>query len=561
MSIVEITSCEVLNDKLITDRVVLLLATSDSHIGKWIMDLGGKVNDFEILETMGVKNNNLTIKIFNKEYTLPCNNQDGLRMMIYSPTHTRNAKWGGWYPIGEAMCDGVFKSHRVQLEYDWEKPKVTAKFKVFQSTFTPPQIISKTESKFAGEELEYEQGLRYFFPRLSRVHQQFIASQSGYIPRDLFYIDEERITTDGFLRALLKRGGWDEKSNLKDQICQVILSVTSWITTECDYQPDFIQLKGGGQLDVENFDKCGVVNLKVGDCEDLAWFVSKILLEIQKSQIVPALECFVITNCLVQAQAPQFKKNNGNVEIKEEPFKSKEEEKHIEELMDCYHMTCILFPVWEFSKMTENGKDKGKIQIQLPKLRGLEEKYQELKDVHLLVAEGTVCCYPDIFQSELIEATELDEIVNNLGGDEMRCIPIFENCKDRTGAIYGAIVEVITPFLIGKEHQIMTFFPCIHLGGSDYAAPLISHYKENCDSIFFLPGMDVTDVLNDEEFKKKKENELPLRCFKDDYFNMEGFKLEGGWIDQYLRVVQTRNKTEIKDPSVKGIYYKQLKRR
>jgi hypothetical protein len=137
----------------------------------------------------------------------------------------------------------------------------------------------------------------------------------------------------------------------------------------------------------------------------------------------------------------------------------------------------------------------------------------------------------------------------------MRCIPIFDNCKERTGAIYGAIVEVITSDLIEKS-GVMTFFPCIEWEKDYYAAPLISHYRENYKDMFFLPGMDVSDVLNDEEFKKKQKNEMPLRCFEKGYFKFDKFKLKGKWVDNYLRVVQTRKKTEIKDPSVEGIYYK-----
>lgn len=542
---------DILNNKIITDKARLLFATADSDLAIFTLNIKEESAEvqFYCLKTPGERPNHFILRLYSKDYKIPCLEKSDIRMRIYTPTNTRSGKGLGWFPIGDAMQDGNFISTITQLEYDWKQPKSTIKI-VSPLQYILPMLLTPVETDFADEECSKERALDYFYSRLKTVHQKFIAYRTGYIPRDLFYLKpDRRITDDDFLQRLLSRGGYDNTVSPKEQMCQIILSVTSWVTTRCEYQPDFLQLNEGGELDIENFDKCGIVNLKVGDCEDLAWFVSQMLLELQDSLICPpVLQDYVITNCLVQAQAPQFKKNSGNVEITTGVLESLDEEKRIEQSMDCYHMTCILFPVSEFKAMVEKGK-KGMpppVSMVTAKIRDL---IAEKEKVHLLIAEGTVCCYPNIFETGLIEPAELDKITNGLKANEqIRCIPVFDNCLNRTGAIYGAIVEVITPYYIGTANQVMTFFPCIAVEGKEYAAPLINHYQNNCNDIMFLPGADVSPVLNDETCRKKMKNEMPLKLFTAADISGEIVGLKGlPWKDKYLKVIQTKEKTQIQD--------------
>lgn len=401
---------------------------------------------------------------------------------------------------------------------------------------TPPPLL-----KYIEDQKTYRDTFK--FPRSSfkYISHPRIAVHSGYIPRDLFYLKGGTKSPDEFLKGLLEIGfcgekvvKWEElktnKGKFKEYTERIIFSVTHY--TQCDilYQPDIC-----GGVRCEYFSKGLLRVLKRGDCEDLAWFCSSILENLQERRLSgdPLLDLctkvmsgYIITNCLVQGTAPQCRNTTSNLHLVPCPFLSVEKEEELLDEMGVFHMTCILYPR---NKWVGGGK-----MLYTYLTEG------ELKELSLrrFYCEGTACVGENPDEKLDINESLIDELCSV-------CLPVGKETKN-SSLIYGAEIDVITRFFIKNNlsPKCLTFI-CSSKHG---ISPEECHW--GYDEFKFIPTKDFP--LIDEN---RCHRDLPtpieklpdgfnerLRLFKEKYEKIGFFE------NRFIIKLSDGGKGDIKSP-------------
>lgn len=403
--------------------------------------------------------------------------------------------------------------------------------------------------------IKLQQGYRNTlpFPRsdFNYISHPSIALHCGEVPRDLFYLKSyPKKTSDEFLDSLLQVGflgcsipKWEDLDvHLYVRTMQhIIFSITHFIQCDILYQPDRIQLQSG-RKQCEYFSKGLLRTLKVGDCEDLAWFCSMLLESIQDRPLcdkyplldlaTKCLDAYIIANCLVQGTAPEFRKSRQNVHMLQSEFTSKEDEQLLWNKMDVFHMTCFLYPKSEFKECVERTGEKCVV----------EYKYLTKIPPSLprLYAEATACV------GELPEEKVLSPQEELLCTEDCICLPVGKESPNST-LIYGAEIDIITNYFIkhNLEPKCLTFICALRVNDELIVAPEECHWGTG--KYHFIPTLPFPHSLSAGRYHL--DIPLPLETkppgFLKDLRGLRG-ELKGTFFSQRFKTIFS--KQGIKSP-------------
>jgi hypothetical protein len=452
----------------------------------------------------------------------------------------------GWCLLGqgEFLNNGICKLRHTPLELEHKTgPGLEVRLKGGNNRSLPkPSIELET---YSSKQKNWREKLNFPQSSFSVISHPRIALHCGYVPRDLFYLKYQRKASDEFLNGLLQVGfcgskelSWEKvkkSRNLYVRVMQMIIfSITHYIQCDIRYQPDRISLQRGESKQCEYFSKGLLRVLKVGDCEDLAWFASSLLETIQDRKIdgkyplldlaTRCLDAYIVCNCLVQGTAPDFRKSSSNLHILPlDPFKSAAREMEKEDEMDVFHMTCFLYPKLEFRDcVRRSGREDCTVKYEY-----LTQQEDEMMKLPRLYAEATACVgeYPE---EEVMSLREEETLCS----EQCICLPIGKESPNST-LIYGAEIDIITRYFIKNDlsPKCLTFVSALEVVVDDitlWVAPEECHWGTG--KYHFIPSLDFPCNLGDEKYSR--DIPLPLetlpRTFDDDLVKLQAYLHEKG---------------------------------
>jgi hypothetical protein len=364
-------------------------------------------------------------------------------------------------------------------------------------------------ASFLGAERAIVEKEEFIDPGLKNVHQYLIGCTAGVMPRDLFYLDMDHPQiSDRWLYAQLDtyflfRGKRDLKfpttpEELKQYMVLIILALGVYIST-FKYQPDRVLTQGRQLMEYEHFSKL-VLFFKAGDCEDLAWAFACLLNRLQRraiqnkqnglsdaenlflDQCTKVMDHYVVTNCLVQATAPEASAGvkTGILHLALQGFKDYPVERELLLKMHTWHMTCMVYPKSLFLRMNN---------IELEKKWYSHNFKPELeKGLVQLYAEGTAPIYPDpTFKFPPQEQIEIQDFVSEDQPGHECCLLPSANNLDTDTCIYGAWLEVMTDFFIDKEMGPQSTIFLVRYGPDNLAGCMEFHFPSDHDKFKLHP--------------------------------------------------------------------------
>ena len=480
---------------------------------------------------------------------------------VYAQTETRITQKGGWGLIGsgDIIKEGELqiRSHYLEVEASALQCNIVIIGKVnidkfeypkMKTNFVLPSIeLSDNDLEYIDKENELLHNTLFSKETFQRVRHKDVAIHSGRIIRDMYYYNFMPINaTDDFLEAILEVGFalfskydknidfFQDDNILENAICSIIFSVTHWVVNKVDYQPDQIPAidSHGRQiiLDYEIFSLSQALYFETGDCEDLAFYVSSILLFIKNytdgssggssgggfgttiggttgkgrgsgsgttdesllKRSSKVLKNFVITNAVLQATSPECSGlvMLGRKDIKKEDklkteclLKLDQEE---EETYKVYHVTCFLIANGYFKQMIGEKPSNKEIEFS--------------KKHRIYIAEGTACCYPNPFAKEIINDNDIkmiDYVKKSTIVMDVCCTPIMYN-SDKTNELFGGVAEIITDY----DKDCRFYIPQIkdNNDGEIINGFLFRHFYDYPDSIKLLKCNDITDLMTCENY-------------------------------------------------------------
>ena len=380
-------------------------------------------------------------------------------------------------------------------------------------------VLPKEFEVFVKKQREWREGLGFKNNQFKRISHEHIAVHSGYIPRDIYYLNG--ITaSDEYLEKILEIGFLGEKNIDKlpptEFAERIVFSLTHFVNVTVDYQPDEVESRDGVKF-FEYFSKGLLRFQNKADCEDLAWYMTSLIEAIQDSKgegglltrAREVLQDYIAASAIVQGTAPEFRQHKYNVCLKPYAFKSEEDDAETAAKMHVFHVTSFLFPKREFLECVQRGCniEEYRGQNSIVELEGAPEG-------HRINCEPTTCVGPCSMETVLTEDQEL-----LIPGEEALCLPLGRESPNAT-LIYGALIEVITNWFVKnkKGPQCLTFVAALQEpNGKWEIAPEDCHW--GMDTFAFIPSEDISPLVNllnsGDESASRFCSDIPVPHLKD----------------------------------------------
>jgi hypothetical protein len=349
--------------------------------------------------------------------------------------------------------------------------------------------------EFVSRQKAWRDSLGFKNNQFKRISHERIAVHSGYIPRDIYYLNG--ITAnDEYLEKILEIGFLGEKNIYllppTEFAERIVFSLTHFVNVTVDYQPDEVESREGVQF-FEYFSKGLLRFQNKADCEDLAWYMTSLIEAIQDSKGGGALltrarevlEDYIAASAIVQGTAPEFRQHKYNVCLKPQPFISEDEDARIAAKMHVFHVTSFLFPKREFLECVQRGCNIKKFSGQ-----NCTVKPEGKRGRHRINGEPTTCAGPCSMETVL---TESDELL--IPAEEALCLPLGRESPNAT-LIYGALIEVITNWFVknNKGPQCLTFVAALQEPNGEWEiAPEDCHW--GVETFAFIPSVDISPLI------------------------------------------------------------------
>jgi hypothetical protein len=336
----------------------------------------------------------------------------------------------------------------------------------------------------------------------------------------------------------------------------------TFFVTRFIYQPDKYPCVGdreGGGLEVEIYSK-DVLTLGAGDCEDVAYLLQQMCLEIKRAKTDKGiigfckrmLQYYIPVHCLVQAVAPKMPTHVGTAS---EPVIVEYGLCHLQkaqETMTHYHVVAILIPTSDIAKFFARSavglKDKNNQtklneykQLVHSNRKALGMPIQEKGDKNIppyhklvtrLIMEGTSSIHADHLKRAL-SATQVEALgVAVQAGEEPIKGYTFQNF-DGGSIMYGAGIQFASEEFLKVAPSPLATVVVTMEDGEDYLGPMeyMLSYQSYAKKIKLIPGLETPTItpipawydpptpvltVSKEEFYKELKNMPTIIQYPDD---------------------------------------------
>ncbi len=530
-----------------------------------------------------INNQSIHLEAYQHPLCNKCNDshyQPRVCMSIYGETKTRTSDSDGWIILGCWEFDKEGQSNLrnafIELAYHTASfinttigtVNCTGVVDLPYPIHTPLEHLLPTSViQFVNTDTKDVRGLaKYLDYTVSRVHEPLIGTHRGWLPREFFYLNLKkklRITEDWLMCQLLfafklrridiysitKESFVDvnEKPALWEEVVSAIILSVSMFITRMQYQLDQITTSSKSSRNFEQF--CDLVfSLGRGDCEDFSWMFLAVLTKLQDRKLngnkvldicTLIMDHYIITNCLVQASAPEMRsKAATTTDSCLKCFKTINDEKRQQAHVNCFHMTCIIYPKWAFLQMVCSGlnhelyyQNKHATISFNPKEyykhNIIPEWTTQIQSMERHFGEGTATLYSRPDHQVLTTSEEDLNMISMMDQNwvEEKDIDLFgclvNNNYPYASVMYWDVIQIATPFFIDLNSSLIktTLFLCVYITDPTntnpteraFVAPTERYFanENSVVNIAIVPLEPIDHIMKDKEVCIKQGFQQP----------------------------------------------------